>query len=233
MKEPKIIFLDTETTGLTDKDRLVQLSYKVWKTDEDSTELFRPPEDVELSFEASSVHHISRAMVADKPLFSESPMKVRLAELFSEDSIVVAHNAAFDLSILKSEGLIPAKYICTLKVARFLDDEAVLSQHKLQYLRYAHGIEVEGQAHDARGDVAVLEKLFEFYLNKMDLQQMMEVSGKPSIIKRFSFGKYKGLTVAEVLQNDREYLEWFLATKKKETPQNEDWIYTLTQILGH
>lgn len=102
MHEKPIIFLDTETTGLTDKDRLVQISYKVWKTDEEGTELFKPPEGIELSFEATSIHHITRAMVADKPTFVESEMKKRLEELFAQGSIMVAHNALFDMGVIAS-----------------------------------------------------------------------------------------------------------------------------------
>lgn len=231
MSEPLIVFLDTETTGLTDKDRLVQISYKVWQKDEEGTELFCPPEGVELSYEATSVHHITRAMVADKPLFSESSMKKRLEELFSQGGIMVAHNALFDMGIIASEGLVPQKHICTLKVARHLDEKAELTQHKLQYLRYAYDLDVDGKAHDARGDVAVLEKLFEFFLKNTSLEEMIEISSKPSLIRRFSFGKYKGDLVVDVLKKDREYLEWFLETKKKENPLNEDWIYTLTEVL--
>lgn len=231
MHEKPIIFLDTETTGLTDKDRLVQISYKVWKTDEEGTELFKPPEGIELSFEATSIHHITRAMVADKPTFVESEMKKRLEELFAQGSIMVAHNALFDMGVIASEGLVPQKHICTLKVARHLDEEAKLTNHKLQYLRYAYDLDAEGQAHDARGDVAVLEKLFEFFLKDVSLEEMIEISGRPSLIRRFSFGKYKGELVEDILKKDREYLEWFLETKKKEHPLNEDWVYTLTEIL--
>ncbi len=229
--EPTIVFLDTETTGIEATDRLVQISYKVWKTNETGTELFKPPEGVELSFEATSVHHITKKMIADKPLFADSAMKRRLEELFAQGAIMVAHNALFDLGIISAEGLKPQKHICTLKVARFLDEKAELTNHKLQYLRYAYDLDVEGKAHDAEGDVAVLEKLFEHFLKDISLEKMIEISSVPSLIRRFSFGKYNGDLVSDVLQKDRSYLEWFLKTKKEASPLDEDWIYTLLEVL--
>jgi len=231
MNEPLIVFLDTETTGLTDKDRLVQIAYKVWKTDEEGVELFKPPAGVELSYEATSVHHITRAMVSDKPLFGESKMKKRLQELFEQGAIMVAHNALFDMGIISLEGLKPQKHICTLKIARYLDEKAELTNHKLQYLRYAYELDVDGKAHDAEGDVMVLEKLFEYFLKNLSLEKMIEISSMPSLIRRFSFGKYSGDLVMDVLKKDRGYLEWFLKTKQEASPLDEDWVYTLKEAL--
>ncbi len=232
MNKEKIIFLDTETTGLTEKDRLVQIAYKLWDTGESGTELFKPPVGVELAFEATAVHHITRKMVSDKPLFAGSDLSKRIQELFNDGYIMVAHNALFDLGIIATENLKPQKFICTLKVARYLDEKSEHTNHKLQYLRYAYDLEVEGKAHDAEGDVAVLEKLFEFFLKEMPIEKMIEVSLNPSVIRKFSFGKYKGDLVTDVIAKDRPYLEWFLDTKKKDPkPGDEDWIYTLTEIL--
>src|SRR5690242_18369429 len=119
--EPIIVFLDTETTGVEATDRLIQVSYKVRETGENDTQLFSPPEGVILTLEATSVHHITKKMLADKPFFTNSKMKERLQELFNTDAIMVAHNAMFDIGVLRMEGLEPKKNICTLKVARFLD----------------------------------------------------------------------------------------------------------------
>ncbi len=231
MEKPLIVFLDTETTGVEATDRLIQVSYKVRSTGETDTQLFCPPEGVILTLEATSVHHITRKMIADKPFFTNSKMKERLQELFSEGAIMVAHNAIFDIGVIRMEGLEPQKHICTLKIARFLDSKGEMANHKLQYLRYACDLEVEGKAHDAEGDVAVLEKLFEYFLNKLTIEEMLEISAKPSFIRRFSFGKYKGELVSDVAKKDKDYLRWFLETKKQDEAKDEDWIYTLTEVL--
>ncbi len=236
----KIIFLDTETTGTESTDVLCQLAYK--SGNELFCELFKP--NKKISIEASSVTHISNKMVADKPSFKESPDYTKIkAMLEDENSIMVAHNAKFDLGMLEHEDVVPFNHICTLRVARYLDKEHKIPQHKLQYLRYYLEIEIEAQAHDALGDVLVLEKLFERMLAAIKKENddctdeeafaiMIDISSKPSLMYSFSFGKYKDKTIQEVLTLDRGYLEWFLSTKEKDNPLDEDWIYTLKYYLG-
>ncbi len=235
----KIIFLDTETTGIDDTDFLCQLAYKTG--DEIFCELFKPP--IKISIEASSVTHISNKMVADKPAFKDSPNHKKIKGLLEDpNNIMVAHNAKFDLGMIKKEDIIPANTICTLRVARYLDKEHKIPQHKLQYLRYYLDIEIEAAAHDALGDVLVLEKLFERLLtaikkekdcdDEQALQEMIEISSKPSLMYSFSFGKHSGRTVEDVAKTDKSYLEWFLNQKETQSPYDEDWIYTLKYHLG-
>ncbi len=236
---PKIIFFDTETTGVSSADFLCQLAYK--SGDEIFCELYKP--EIKIPAEASAVHHITNKMVADKPSFQESPDYEKIKSLFEdENSIVVAHNAKFDLAIIQKENINPKNVICTLRVARALDKENKLPQHKLQFLRYFLDIEIEAQAHDALGDVMVLEKLFERLIDKIEnthsfneeeaIKEMIEISARPSLMHSFSFGKHIGKTVADVAKLDPSYLKWFLDTKEKDSPEDEDWIYTLRYYLG-
>lgn len=235
----KIIFFDTETTGNTEKDYLCQIAYKTG--DEVFSGLYKPP--LKIPPEASAVHHISNKMIEDKPAFRESEDSKKIKELFeNEGSVVVAHNAIFDLSMLKKEGIEPKKFICTLRVARELDSEGKIDRYNLQYLRYLLDLDVEAQAHDALGDVIVLEKLFDRLKKKvMDSEnineeeavaKMIQISSHPSIFKNLSFGKYKGMKIEEVLNLDRGWLEWLLGEKLKSDQIDEDWIYTLKHYLG-
>ena len=235
----KIIFFDTETTGVDNTDFLCQLAYKTG--DETFCELYKP--EIKIPAEASAVHHITNKMVSDKVAFRESPDFKKIKNLFEDkNSILVAHNAKFDLAIIKKEGINPKNVICTLRVARALDKENKLSQHKLQFLRYFLDLEIDAKAHNALGDVLVLEKLFERLFDKIKkeknlsdeevLKNMIEISAKPSLMYSFSFGKHAGKTVENVSKIDRGYLQWFLATKEEENPEDEDWIYTLKHYLG-
>ena len=235
----KIIFFDTETTGVDSTDFLCQLAYKV--DAETFCELYKP--EIKIPAEASAVHHITNKMVANKPKFKDSPKYKEIKNLFeNENSVVVAHNAKFDLAIIQKEDINPKNFICTLRVARALDKENKIPQHKLQFLRYYLEIEVEAVAHDALGDVLVLEKLFERLFNKIKsekkftdeetLNYMQEVSAKPSLMYAFSFGKHSGKTVEDVAKIDPGYLRWFLETKERDNPEDEDWIYTLRHHLG-
>ncbi len=233
-----IIFFDTETTGVNSTDFLCQFAYKL--ENEKFCKLYKP--EIKIPTEASAIHHITNKMVEDKTSFRESDDFEKIKNLFEdENSIVVAHNAKFDLAIIEKEGIFPKNHICTLRVARALDKENKIPQHKLQFLRYFLNIEIEATAHDALGDVFVLEKLFERLFEKIKkennindeetLEMMMEISSKPSLMHSFSFGKHIGKTVADVAKIDPGYLKWFLETKERENPEDEDWIYTLKHYL--
>lgn len=236
----KIIFFDTETTGNEPiKDFVCQLAYKT--TDATFSELFKP--SIPIPPEASAITHITNKMVADKKAFKESDNYGAIKLLFEDpNSVVVAHNAKFDLAIIGKEGIVPASFICTLRVARALDKDNVIPQYKLQYLRYYLDIEIEAEAHDALGDVLVLEKLYERLLAKIikedslteekAVEKMIDISSRPSLMNMFNFGKHNGKTLAEVAGTDRGYLEWMLAQKELNPDNEEDWIYTLKHYLG-
>lgn len=233
-----LVFFDTETTGNTVEDSLCQLAYKT--EGKEFCGLYNP--GTKIPPEASAVHHITNKMVADKPLFKESDDYKKIKKLFEDEhTVIVAHNAVFDLAIIKKEDIQPKKFICTLRVARFLDKNEKISQYKLQYLRYFLELEVDGQAHDALGDVKVCEKLFERLKNKIiseenctedeAIEKMIEISSTPTLIRTLGFGKYKGKKVTEVLAIDRGWLEWLYGEKMKSNEIDEDWIYTLKHYL--
>jgi exodeoxyribonuclease X len=263
----KIIFFDTETTGNEPKkDFVCQLAYKTAASVQDSSEpmntetfneLYKP--SIPIPPEASAITHITNKMVADKPSFQESENYKNVKKLFEDpNSVVVAHNAKFDLAIIDKENIKPANFICTLRVARALDKENVIPQYKLQYLRYYLDIDIEASAHDALGDVLVLEKLYERLLAKImkemedeakssgagspdaseeafseqAIEKMIDISSRPSLMNLFNFGKHNGKTVQEVANMDLGYLEWMLAQKEQNPDNEEDWIYTLKYYLG-
>src|SRR3990167_1544144 len=187
----KLIFFDTETTGNETRDFLIQIAYKTGS--EKFVGLYKP--EIKIPPEASAVHHITNKMVALKPSLKESGDLPKIKKLFEdENSVVVAHNAPFDLLMIKKENIEPKKFICTLRLARYLDKEEKIEKYNLQYLRYLLEIEIEATAHDALGDVLVLEKLFERLKNKMQkelgenadeeeiIEKMMEISSHPSLL---------------------------------------------------
>lgn len=234
----KIIFFDTETTGNTEKDFLCQIAYKIGN--ESFAGLYKPP--IKIPPEASAVHHITNKMVNEKPVFSGSLDSKKIKELFeNKDSVVIAHNAPFDLLMIKKEGIEPKKFICTLRLARHLDPDGKIERYNLQYLRYLLDLDVEATAHDALGDVLVLEKLFERLKKKLMeqenlneekvLEKMIEISSHPSLFKFINFGKHNGKELKEIAQIDPGYLEWLLKQKEESDQIDEDWIYTLKHYL--
>ena len=242
MNRSNLVFLDTETTGIGADGRLCQLAYSFEGKEFEA--LFKPPVPIEI--EAMSVTHITNKMVADKETFQGSQMKKDVENLFSGDNILVAHNAQFDAGILKREGLEIKNIIDTLKIAQHLDVDGDIPKYKLQYLRYYFDLDVENaSAHDALGDVRVLERLFERYFQQMlidlgteekVLQAMMEISARPVLIKKFNFGKYMGEKVSEVAKKDSGYLSWLFNQKvmarENGIENDEDWIFTLDKYLN-
>ncbi len=223
------IFLDTETTGKEAEDRLCQLAYKT-ETGTPVNELFNPGRPI--SVEAMSINHITNEMVKDKPSFKGTETWQELQELLrSENNILVAHNAQFDVEMLKKEDIAPQKFICTLKLARYLDKDGVIPLFNLQYLRYYLGLNVEAQPHSAIGDIMVLEALFQrIHAKAVDefgdetTEKMVEISKSPVLIRRMPFGKHKGQKMDKV---PRDYLEWLLTTDL-----DEDLEYSVKHYQG-
>ena len=223
------IFLDTETTGNGPDDRLCQIAFKP-ENGPAVNGLFNPGRPI--SIDAMVVHHITEKMVADKPPFKGSDEYQQLEALFNNPTnIVVAHNAKFDMQMIEREGISTQRVICTLKLARYLDKNGVIPKYNLQYLRYFLGLEIDAKAHDALGDIMVLEALFS-RLNakiqeqgfKAPEQEMINISANPVLIPRMPFGKHKDMLFREV---PPEYLQWLSTTEL-----DGDMEYTVKYHLG-
>ena len=224
------IFLDTETTGNGPDDRLCQIAFKP-ENEPAVHGLFNPGRPI--SIDAMVVHHITEKMVADKPPFKESDEYNQLQELINNiNNVIVAHNARFDMQMLEREGISTQRVICTLKLARYLDKNGVIPKYNLQYLRYFLGLEIDAKAHDALGDIMVLESLFsrlntKFQENgklKDPVQEMINISSNPVLIPRMPFGKHKVMMFSEI---PTDYLRW-LST----ADLDEDMAYTIKYHLG-
>lgn len=237
----RIIFFDTETTGNSDEDRLCQLAIKERGVDTPIVNaIYKPP--VPISFDAMAVHHITPKMTEGCPAFTDADEYAELKKLMEDpETISVAHNAAFDISMLSRENIKPTRVICTYKVARALDKDEVIGKYQLQYLRYLLGLEISAAAHDAWGDVLVLEGVFERLLHKLTtekgndesaLDEMSEISARPMLFTTIRFGKYRGKKLEEIARSDPGYLQWLLNQKKQEPVAEADWIYTLEHYLA-
>lgn len=236
-----LLFLDTETTGIAE-GRLIQVAYKARGGAAPDgamhVEYFKPPVPIEI--EAMAVHHITERHVAAKAAFGGSDTHAALKALLADPSTVfVAHNAKFDLGVLAREGLPlspEGRFICTMKVAQSMYD---LPQYKMQYLRYLWGIDDDGAtAHDAEGDVAILERVFDHMCAEYKeahpgmseeavIDAFADISRNPTLLRRIGFGKYADMTFAELAAKDRSYLEWMATLADK----GDDFKYTVRYYL--
>lgn len=241
----KYIILDTETTGASEQDRIIQLGYMVLERDiEVHNELCST--QTPISYGAMEVHGITPEMIEGKSTCQELASYKRLCELNVNENYLIIHNAPFDLGMLKKEGFEnQMQLIDTLRVAKHLlpEEEA----HRLQYFRYKMGIYkeeeteakklgIEVKAHDAIGDVLVLkllltrlkEEVLALFPHANPVAKMVELTKEPILVKTFKFGKYKGKTLEEVAFSDPSYLEWML---KGMESLDEDLRYSINFYL--
>jgi exodeoxyribonuclease X len=224
------VFLDVETTGLEEEDRLCEVAYSI--DGEMHQEYFKPPLPIKVG--AMAVSHITNKMVEDKEPFDGSDMQFQLNRLAQAGYVLVAHNAPFDMAMLAKEGIKFEKFIDTKKLSHALDQHDEMESHRMQYLRYYYGIEMENAvAHSADGDVEVLVEVYKHLSEKLGktIEEEMEISEKPVLFHKITFGKYAGNLLGEVALTNPQYLEWLLKQKKESGQNEEDWIYTLEHYL--
>ncbi len=243
----RYVILDTETTGVGENDRVIQLGYMVLGTKEVEVQNEFFSCDVPIGFGAMEVHGITPEMIEGKASCQDSPSYKRLCELNTDENYMIIHNAPFDLGMLEKEGFInQMKVIDTLRVAKHImpDEDA----HRLQYFRYkmdiykdeqkeADALGIEVKAHDAIGDVLIL-KLFLSKLKELVSQsfpdanpvdKMVELTSTPILVKNFRFGKHKGKSLEEVASSDAGYLRWMLSSMEN---LDEDLRYSINNVLG-
>jgi len=243
----RYVILDTETTGIGEEDRVIQLGFIVLgeKEIEVQNEFFST--SVPISFGAMETHGITPNMLVGKPTCKDSESFKRLNKLNTNENYLIIHNAKFDIDMLQKEGFkTQMRVIDTLRVAKHLlpDEEA----HRLQYFRYkmelykdeqkeADELNIVIKAHDAIGDVLVLKlllsKLKELVLTQFPkenpVEKMVDLTATPIMTKSFNFGKYRGKTLQEVATSDAPYLKWMLANMEN---LDEDMRYSINTLLG-
>ncbi len=163
-----LVFLDTETTGLSPKlgDRICEVALcrvEPGITGEWIVSLVDP--ERELGDDAARINGITRAMLEGQPLFSD--LVPRLLPVLA-GAVVIAHNASFDVRFLVAEferaGVEwqPAAVLDTKRLAKRIFPGP---SHRLQDLAQALRIEVK-EAHRAKADVATLIGLWQKLLEK-------------------------------------------------------------------
>ena len=142
-----IVVFDTETTGLSpSKDRVVEIgAIKIRNGEivEERDWLINPQQPIPPR--VTKVHGISDKMVKDKPAFAAVYAEF---QEFVGDAILVAHNARFDVDMMRSEltradlEFPPNMVLDSLKLFRKWYPEA--TSHKLSFLASHVGIAGDG-----------------------------------------------------------------------------------------
>jgi DNA polymerase-3 subunit epsilon len=159
------IILDVETTGLnTSTDRIVEIAclelFDKQPTGEE-LQIYINPQEI-ISEEAIKIHGITNEFLIGKPTFMECWPDI---EKFLGNSTLVAHNASFDMSMIKSElnRISPGKsirnpVIDTLLLAR----KKYSANNTLDALAKRYKIKVERSLHGALKDCYILASVYYF-----------------------------------------------------------------------
>jgi DNA polymerase-3 subunit epsilon len=205
--------VDCETTGVDpDTDEIVSLALVLLDSDGVETDRFsslvRPSAPIPAA--ASAIHGIRDEDVIHAPPFAQ--LAERLLALLGS-RVFVAHNASFDLAMLKhafaSVGIDyrPSSVACTLDAFRVL--EPLADNHRLEEISRFHGIQLNG-AHEALSDVLAAVALVRVLLAqglapesaRLDLDVFMRLrtrgdtrpASKPQIRRVFALARVAGLT---------------------------------------
>ncbi|NLP04455.1 3'-5' exonuclease [Candidatus Fermentibacteria bacterium] len=244
----RVLYIDTETTGSDPSSAdvceigAVLAPYEGLKpaggAREEFESLVKPSEPIPP--EASAVHHITDSMVSEAPLLGQIERK--LSDLAGKADLVCAHNAPFDLPILRR--LLPSVFgrfgedvvLDSLRLAKHVWPD--IPSHALQVLRYRFdlGQGIAGDAHRALFDAHLVRRLVELVIASArtgcsNWRELLEYTRSPLEIQTFGFGKYRGSLVEDVIAQDADYVRWLLQQKWVPIEQ-PDLYYTLLRKTG-
>lgn len=201
--------IDCETTGLDPlTDRIVEvasvdvLCYADGRSSlvEHNTALINP--GIPIPPEASAVHHLTDKDVATAMSYDTIQPCLR----DGAPDVFAAHNAAFDRAFTRLDG----NWICTRKVAMYAYPD--LTSWSNQVLRYALRLEVPQEClaimpHRALHDALVTATMLQHFLDRFTVREMLDISSKPCLLPRVSFGKHRGQKWSDI---PKDYLRWCL-----------------------
>ncbi len=238
-----IAFIDLETTGVNlSKDRIVELA--IVKIMPDATritkrKLLNPQMPIPQA--SSDIHGITDEMVKDAPSFKDVSNEIKQ---FLENCDLGGYNSnRFDIPILMEEFL-RAEMDVDLSTRRMVDVQHIFYSMQPRTLSAAYEFYCQKEladAHSAEVDINATIEVFEAQLKKYEklgttVDSILSCIGEEKIVdyaRRFSFndkeeeifnfGKFKGMTVAEVFKKEPQYYDWMMKgdfpmhTKKKVT----------------
>ncbi len=234
----KPMVIDFETSGLDpETSAAVEVATVILNngTLEKCATLINP--GVPIEPEASAVHHIIAADVVNAPRWPE----VRGHVLEQDFDVIVAHNAAFDMTYLAKDGGLPEgkPILCTWRMARkLLPDMPTYSNMALHYRLGLPGRPTE--SHRAMSDALVTMGLYRHLLGvaaqtsktpgEIDTKAFVDWVNGPMMEKKIRFGKYRDELWADIARRDPGYLKW-VRDKSDIAAKDPDILHTINVLL--
>lgn len=208
-----IAIVDTETTGMTPEDEIIELAMVYLnphhQSDFTSYESAIVRSNRPISPEARGAHHISPEEVAGGVDLHEMLMQAWKMPI----DAIAAHNAPFDKGYLLPHlshdevGAGDVPWVCTWTCARHIWAEA--PSFGLQALRYWLDLDVQTPPglypHRALYDAFVCHALTERMLKHASLEELIVLTDTPVLLEKINFGKHKGSLWKDL---PYDYLQW-------------------------
>ena len=226
--ERPLVFFDLETTGVNiGTDRIVEISIlKVHPNGNKESYTWLVNPEIEIPAEATAVHGITNEKVVTEPTFKELAAKV--SDLIADCDLAGFNSNRFDIPLLAEE-LMRAGIDFDMDNRKAVDVQVIYHKKEKRNLSAGYqfycGKELEG-AHSAEADTLATFEILNAQVEKYeDLESTVDaLSEYSSHSKRadfagfilfnenkqeiFSFGKYKGRLVEDVLKENPGYNSW-------------------------
>lgn len=223
-----IVFFDLETTGINiAKDRIVEISIlKVFPNGNKESKTWLVNPEIEIPPHVIAVHGITNEKVVNEPTFKELAPKVN--EMIGNADLAGFNSNRFDIPLLAEE-LLRAGIDFDMEERKAIDVQVIFHKKEQRTLgagyKFYCGKDLE-DAHSAEADTLATYEILKAQLDRYDdIENSVDVlSEYSSHTKRadfagfilfddekdeiFSFGKYKGRKVEDVLKENPGYNSW-------------------------
>lgn len=225
-----ICFFDLETTGINiTNDRIVEISVlKVYPDGKEESKTWIVNPTIPIPAEVTAIHGISDADVSDKPTFKEIAKEVY--NMIKDSDLGGFNSDRFDIPVLAEE-MLRADIDFDMKNRVAIDVQTIFHKKEQRTLTAAYKFycdkNLEG-AHGAEADTNATYEVLKAQLEKYeelenDIKFLAEFSSRKKFAdfagfitynkkgeECFSFGKHKGKTVEDVLNDEPGYFGWLL-----------------------
>lgn len=230
LKNP-LVFFDLETTGTNiNSDRIVEICYlKVYPNGNEESKTLRINPEMHIPEASSAIHGIYDADVADCPTFKD--VAKNIANDIEGCDLAGFNSNRFDIPLLAEEFLRVGVDIDMMK-RKFIDVQVIFHKLEQRTLSAAYKFYCDKNledAHTAEADTRatyevlkaqldrypdVLENDIKFLADYSSYNKNVDFAGRivynEQGVEVFNFGKYKGMSVAEILKKDIGYFGWLM-----------------------
>ncbi|MGB5462021.1 MAG: exonuclease domain-containing protein [Aureibaculum sp.] len=223
-----IVFFDLETTGVNiAQDRIVEISIlKVFPNGNKESKTWLVNPEIEIPEEVVAIHGITNERVVNEPTFKELAKEIN--QLIEGCDLAGFNSNRFDIPLLAEE-LLRADIDFDMKNRVAVDVQVIYHKKEQRTLSAAYEFYCNkslDNAHSAEADTLATYEILKAQIEQYDdLENDVKFLNEFSSHKKradfagfitfnedeeevFTFGKYKGQKVEDILEKDKGYYSW-------------------------